>query len=383
MKRNSTALIAVLAASLMAGGVSAQDFDSAGERSMLARINAMRAAQGLQTGQALPPLQRNGSLDAAARAHCADMATQQTLTHVSDSSGTPADRIRSAGVTATTVAENVALHQTTDAAHEALLASDAHRSNMLSPDVTHIGLAALPSEQGIYVTQVFAAIATAPAVVAVAPSAVVEAPAPPDVEPPRAPVGPGAPLFGPGAPMAPMAPPEASAHLEVQPGTNGTVIHEVSPDSGAALAYWVYGSGRWWYYPLPMGAQPGQQLQADRNVIGPPPGYPEHPHGAPSAAPAIQFAPRAAPSIQFAPRPQPRAWSVGPAQPMAAAPQARSIVIQPFAGRVTVGPQSYYAVPPPPMTGQPTRAWRLQHRVWLRNYRRWQRDQARMRRHAL
>ena len=70
----------------------AQDFDAQGEQAMLARINAMRAAQNRT------PLIRHPGLDAAARAHSSDMATQQQLTHVSDSSGTPADRVRAAGV---------------------------------------------------------------------------------------------------------------------------------------------------------------------------------------------------------------------------------------------------------------------------------------------
>ncbi|MCA9610452.1 MAG: hypothetical protein KC619_32875, partial [Myxococcales bacterium] len=150
-----TLVVALLGGLLVPTLATAQSFDTAGEQEMLARINAMRAAQ------SLAPLERSGGLDAAARAHSSDMAAQQALTHVSDTSGTPADRVRAAGVTASTVAENVALHRTTMEAHEALVGSDAHRANMLSPDATHIGLAALPTERGIYVTQVFAHVGEA------------------------------------------------------------------------------------------------------------------------------------------------------------------------------------------------------------------------------
>ena len=73
---------------------SAQDFDPAGTEAMFAQINVRRAENDLA------PLSRHEGLDAAARTHCADMATQQQLTHVSESSGTPADRVRGAGVEA-------------------------------------------------------------------------------------------------------------------------------------------------------------------------------------------------------------------------------------------------------------------------------------------
>ncbi len=358
-------LVAALLGVLLVPGLSAaQSFDSAGEQEMLARINAMRAAQNL------PALERHAGLDAAARAHTSDMATQQALTHVSDTSGTPADRVRAAGVTATTVAENVALHRSAIEAHDALVGSDAHRSNMLAADATHIGLAALPTERGVYVTQVFARVgAAAPAApppppataVVPPPPAAAEAPAGP---PPGTPPPPAPPVLQPAAPDA--APPSAAptgGSLAYQPGSNGTVVVH-RDDANRVLAYWVYGSGRWWYYPFPPGAQPGQRLQVDPSVQGPPPGFPEHPGGQVVQAP---------PPAQY---PQ--------ARPLPPPPGGRTITIQPFAGSVTVSPgTSFYAVPPPPMVGRPTRAWRRQHQAWLRAYRRWQAEQARMRRRAL
>lgn len=397
---------AVLACLLLASGLaSAQDFDAAGEQEMLARINAMRTAQGLA------PLSRHEALDAAARAHSSDMATQGALTHVSESTGTPADRVRAAGVIAATVAENVALHRTTADAHEALIGSEAHRANMMSSDVTHVGLAALRTERGVYVTQVFAAIAAPapeppPAVALPEPVA----PAPVEVEPeeeepalveehaePPSPDAsaecitpvPGVRLCGrlparlpaPSvqqvepqvqAPQVeapavqappPVAPPPSGppSHLHVQPGTNGTVVIQRTPDNSRVEGYWVY-SGRWWYYPMPPGAQPGHRLQPDLRVSGPPPGFPEHPFGPPGAGARPQ-AYRVAPAVPIQPPP------IQPVQPRA---------------HITIAPgTAFYAVPPPPMVGNPDRNWRRAHREWMRSYRRWLREQDRLRRQAL
>ncbi len=326
----------------------AQDFDTAGEQQMLARINAMREAQ------SLPPLMRESGLDAAARAHTADMATQEALTHVSDTSGTPADRVRAAGVSAAMVAENVALHRSTSEAHEALLGSEAHRGNMLSATATHVGLAALPTERGTYVTQLFAQIApAAPAAAAEPPPApAVLAPAPPAASAPHPhPQVVEEPSAAPAAPAAPTAGRQASGSTyAVQPGSRGTVVVERN-DQGRVLAYWVLGSGRWWYYPFPPGATPGQRLEPDLSVQGPPPGFGVPGQGQPTVVQAPQ------------------------ARPLPPRPPSRTITIAPFQGRVTVAPgTTFYAVPPPPMIGgQPSRAWRRQHRRWQRDYRRWQR----------
>ncbi len=427
MRRLSTASAVVLGCLLASGVAAAQDFDAAGEQQMLARINAMRAAQ------QLGPLARHDGLDAAARAHSQDMAAQNALTHVSPTTGTPADRVRRAGVSATTIAENVALHRSAEDAHQALLGSDAHRANMMSPDITHVGLAALRTDRGVYVTQVFAAIGAPapPAVAAAPPVAAPAAPAAPAVAapvaptapavaapsapaiaapsqaPPAAPAAPGeqdcfSPLPGvricgrlpapsveppaaaaPVAPVAPApiapapvapapvapapaAPAPSPARLVVQPGTNGTVIHAHAAD-GRVEGYWVYGSGRWWYYPMPPGAQPGQQLQPDLRVSGPPPGFPEHPFGPPRGPQPVA--------------PRPHAWQAAPPPPP---PVASPVILDPRAGQLTVAPgTTFYAVPPPPMMGTPDRAWRRSHAQWSRAYRRWLRDQTRLRRRAL
>ncbi|MGF1466503.1 MAG: CAP domain-containing protein [Sandaracinaceae bacterium] len=334
------ALLAPLALLLASASPAAgQDaYDLAGEAAMLARVNALREAS------SLPPLIRHAALDQAARAHSADMAQRGQLSHVSPTSGSPADRVSAVGVAASAIAENVALHRDTASALETLLQSDAHRANLLAPDVTHVGLGAFVSDAGVYVTQVFAALA--------APSA------PPLPEPSRQEV---APLPAPApAPPPPVSPPPAprrlpgtpGATLALQPGSNGTVVVQRRPQDQAIEGYWVYGSGRWWYYPRPADVQPGQQLQPDLTIEGPPPGFPEVPEGEPQAEAVPQTAQVYVPS---------------PVAPPPGPPGGTTVVIRPGA--------PFYSVPPPPLVGRPTRAWRRAHRRWQRAYRRWLRRQ--------
>jgi cysteine-rich secretory family protein len=368
-----TTASAIVLVSLLASGVAAAqgEFDSSGEQQMLARINAMRAER------QLAPLQRHDGLDAAARAHATDMAAQQQLTHVSPTSGTPADRVRSAGVSVTTVAQNVALHRTADQAQEALGASEAHRANMMNGSMTHVGLAALRTEQGVYVTQVFAVMAPppppAPAPVEAAPPAAeperddcispipgvsfcgpLPAPLLQEVQPPPPPIAlpvpriEQAPLPAPVPLPAPQASPLPAGPLTAQPGTNGTVLVQRTPDGIRVTGYWVYASNRWWWYPMPAGARPGQRLTPDLSVNRPPPGVSPHLFGAPRAVAPQRVMPPPQPRAQLLMQPQPRA----------------QVIIQPQNG-------AFYAVPPPPMVGQPDRRYHRAHARWLRQYRRW------------
>jgi len=166
--RKPLSFLAVLIAALSISGVAlAQDFDAEGEEAMLNRINALRVEH------SLAPLGRMAELDAVARGHSTDMAGRGALAHVSETTGTPDDRVRNAGIGASTIAENVALHRDTASAHAALLESAPHRANILNPEVTHVGLGSVRTAQGVYVTQLFAAVPTAPEEIAPAP---IEAP---------------------------------------------------------------------------------------------------------------------------------------------------------------------------------------------------------------
>ncbi|GAB4216201.1 MAG: hypothetical protein OHK0013_42430 [Sandaracinaceae bacterium] len=181
--------------------------------------------------------------------------------HVSPRTGTPVDRVRAAGLDTQEIAENVAMHGRVSDAQAALEASDAHLANMLNPRFTHVGLAAVRDERGFYLTQVFARVESPPASETIAPAPVV-APAAPEAVTPSAPAT---------APTPPPTVPPATPTTGPT-GVPGQVLTVRTP-AGATLGYWVCGSGRWWYYPLPVSTASGQRLVPDLSVTGAPPGY--------------------------------------------------------------------------------------------------------------
>jgi uncharacterized protein YkwD len=247
----------------------AQTFDLDGEGDMFNRINTLRNAAGL------PMFRRHASLDAAARTHSADMAWHSELEHVSERTGDPAARVSTTGLDVRGVGENIARNADTLSAHQALVASEPHLANLLSPDYTHIGVASMVAEGEVWVTQVFATLADEPAP-AVAPAPAVDVPS--AVEPP---------VVAPAAPAIPSSPAAASVATPWGGGSvhvDGNRLQVQVGSAGAPMAagprprgYWVFSGGRWWYYPVPPGAQAGQQLQPDPSVTGPPPGH--HPSG--------------------------------------------------------------------------------------------------------
>lgn len=108
----------------------------------------------------LPPLRRDRVLDDVARGHSADMERNGFFGHVSPTTGTVGDRLDDAGVKALGFAENVARNTSLWAAEVGLMRSLGHRKNILSKRNTHVGVAAVPSEEDgrrtWFVTQVFA-----------------------------------------------------------------------------------------------------------------------------------------------------------------------------------------------------------------------------------
>jgi uncharacterized protein YkwD len=260
----SLLLFALLAGASMAGSAQAQG--TGPETSMLERINAIRAEQGLT------PLVRDGRLDAAARVHTEEMATRGELMHVSDTTGTPIDRARAAGIDASDIAENVAMHHTVEEAQASLEGSAAHLTNMLGARATHVGLAAISAASGIYVTQIFGHL---------------DVPAAPAVAPTPAPTESGSviavdvPVTAPVAPPAPAAPVEAArvpvagggTAIVVPPDPSG-VVRVPAPAPGVS-GYWICAAdprgGRWYYYPVRPGVS--GPVAADLSVTGSPPGY--------------------------------------------------------------------------------------------------------------
>jgi uncharacterized protein YkwD len=102
---------------------------------MLARINAARTAQGLA------PLSANGQLGNAALQHTIDMAVNNFMSHTGSNGSQPWDRVSAQGYSWSYVAENIAAGDSTvDGTFNQWWNSSGHRANMLSPDVTQMGL---------------------------------------------------------------------------------------------------------------------------------------------------------------------------------------------------------------------------------------------------
>lgn len=112
-------------------------------------LDAMRAELGL------PALARDPKLDALAIDHARRMMRQQSTTHDAGD-GTPIDRLRDAGITASEAGENVAHAASIVRAHRALWNSPSHRKNLVRSDFVRVGLAAVADADGtVWVTEIF------------------------------------------------------------------------------------------------------------------------------------------------------------------------------------------------------------------------------------
>ncbi|HVX29534.1 MAG TPA: CvpA family protein [Nitrolancea sp.] len=123
----------------------------ADEQSMLAQLNQSRLEHGLA------PLRDDPELRQLATAHSEEMLNLGYFSHISPVSGSPADRVKAAGITFTTFGENIAYAPTIDVAQRGLMRSESHRANILSPDFTRVGIGVIVTSFGTrVVTQEFA-----------------------------------------------------------------------------------------------------------------------------------------------------------------------------------------------------------------------------------
>jgi uncharacterized protein YkwD len=126
----------------------------AAEQLALALLNADRARFGL------PALARDPRLDAIARGHSADMRAHGFFGHRSPTTGGPQDRVAAARYRAASLAENIAVEESLHGAEVNLFASLGHRRNILSTDVTHVGIGVAAREtegrREWHLTQLFA-----------------------------------------------------------------------------------------------------------------------------------------------------------------------------------------------------------------------------------
>jgi hypothetical protein len=248
-------LLATLAWSPLA---SAQVADGAGAAQVVHQVNTMRTAAGHE------PLARDGRLDRAARAHAVAMAKEGRLEHVLPGTGDPAERVGAEGVEVAELAQHVARGRDAQKALESLLASDGHRGQMLHAGLTHIGVAAVQTDDGVWLTQLLARIE---------PRVAPEPPPPAGWQ--AAPSAAAAPATAPAPAAAPAQPSAAAQAISTDEATPQVRVD--AQGNRRIVGYWVQSEGHWWYYPRPADARSGQELVPDLSVKGPPPGVQETP----------------------------------------------------------------------------------------------------------
>src|SRR6266851_6709747 len=127
-----------------------QSYDAEAERQLLDMANAERARAGLA------PLKMDDGLVRAARAHAAEMASQNQLSHqFSGEPSLPQRLAASSPLHLEREGENVAMASNPDQAHQALMSSPPHRDNLLSPNFNVAGFGVFVSGHMLYVAQDF------------------------------------------------------------------------------------------------------------------------------------------------------------------------------------------------------------------------------------
>jgi len=125
-------------------------YDVQAERQLLEMANAERAHAGLA------PLKMDDGLVRAARAHAAEMASQNQLSHqFSGEPSLPQRLAASSTLRLEREGENVAMAGNADQAHQALMSSPPHRDNLLSPNFNVAGFGVFRSGHMLYVAQDF------------------------------------------------------------------------------------------------------------------------------------------------------------------------------------------------------------------------------------
>jgi uncharacterized protein YkwD len=122
---------------------STQAQPSTGEQ-LMALANEARRAQGA------PPLQWDPALAAAALNHCKRMAAEGEISHRYGDEPSLTDRAGQAGAHFSLIEENVAVASYLALIHQGWMQSPTHRTNLLNPQVDHVGIATVTTRGVIY-----------------------------------------------------------------------------------------------------------------------------------------------------------------------------------------------------------------------------------------
>jgi uncharacterized protein YkwD len=119
------------------------------EKELFEHVNESRVLAGLSA------LHWDANLAAAARKHCALLVQHDGLSHQFPGEPDLKQRLNDAGAEFSVAAENVAVAQTSDEIHYEWMHSPPHRANILDPELTSIGIAAMPGNKGLFAVQDF------------------------------------------------------------------------------------------------------------------------------------------------------------------------------------------------------------------------------------
>ena len=125
-------------------------YDAQAEQQLLDLSNQARADAGVAL------LQVDEGLTEAARAHAAEMAAQQQLSHQLPGEPSLIQRLAArSDLHLDHVGENVAFSGNVDQAQDGLMQSPPHRQNLLNPDYNAVGLGVVRSGYVLYITEDF------------------------------------------------------------------------------------------------------------------------------------------------------------------------------------------------------------------------------------
>ena len=119
------------------------------EQTLFESLNRERTSRGLAA------LQWDNHLAEAARLHCQRMADSNTLAHQLPGEPDMKARVTDSGARFAMVAENIAVGASTASIHDGWMHSPGHRANILDPQLTAVGIAAVRVSGGLFAVQDF------------------------------------------------------------------------------------------------------------------------------------------------------------------------------------------------------------------------------------
>jgi len=149
MRKSKFLLAPILLAIFLAPASFAAERLSDNERALFDAANSERAQR------SLPALHWDESLAAAARKHANRMAFYNVLEHQLSGEPDLKARLTEAGARFSMIAENIAVASNAQTIHAGWMHSPGHRENILNPDLTAVGIAAVRGSGGLFAVQDF------------------------------------------------------------------------------------------------------------------------------------------------------------------------------------------------------------------------------------